>query len=447
MNTNKKFLLNVAIISLSLGVISLSSCTVLETVETIKKIKHNYSDEELKAIYASSIRALNEVNYPLKERKVNNGYDEEFVFNVESFNELIFQKYIGNHSNFVYSPSNLYSSLHFLSLGSSKEANNILNNVLGSDNETRNVNYRKYFENNYFVNEGGISEIYNGFFINDSEKYVINHNYLNYLTSLYCEAYSLNIHDENNIESLVYNINKKVNETDLLKKDDLVITPDTAFILFNTFYFDHRWNTTYSTSSNYEDTFYSFNNEEKATYMQHAFMGPLKEYEKHIVFEDFLNNGYKVRYYVTKDRNDDISTCITKENYLEKLEYNENTINTITLSLPKFNFKNTINFNQALKDIVLSSLYMQLDNFNNCFTFLDNEPHYTFIENSIQATKVSFDNDGASFKSIQASTIGECTSAAPIGDHYYINLENPFIFEIRDEYDLPILFGLLNSTK
>ena len=52
MNTNKKFLLNVAIISLSLGVISLSSCTVLETVETIKKIKHNYSDEELKAIYA-----------------------------------------------------------------------------------------------------------------------------------------------------------------------------------------------------------------------------------------------------------------------------------------------------------------------------------------------------------------------------------------------------------
>ena len=95
MNTNKKFLLNVAIISLSLGVISLSSCTVLETVETIKKIKHNYSDEELKAIYASSIRALNEVNYPSKDRKVNNGYDEEFVFNVESFNELIFQKYIG----------------------------------------------------------------------------------------------------------------------------------------------------------------------------------------------------------------------------------------------------------------------------------------------------------------------------------------------------------------
>ena len=125
----------------------------------------------------------------------------------------------------------------------------------------------------------------------------------------------------------------------------------------------------------------------------------------------------------------------------------KNTINTITLSLPKFNFKNTINFNQTLKDIGLSSLYMQLDNFNNCFTFLDNEPHYTFIENSIQATKVSFDNDGASFKSIQASTIVECTSAAPIGDHYYINLENPFIFEIRDEYDLPILFGLLNSTK
>ena len=218
-------------------------------------------------------------------------------------------------------------------------------------------------------------------------------------------------------------------------------------ILFNTFYFDHRWNTTYSTSSNYEDTFYSFNNEENATYMKHAFMGPLKEYEKHIVFEDFLSNGYKVRYYVTKDRNDDISTCITKENYLEKLEYNENTINTITLSLPKFSFKNTINFNQTLKDIGLSSLYMKLDNFNNCFTFLDNEPHYTFIENSIQATKVSFDNDGASFKSIQASTIGECTSAAPIGDHYYINLENPFIFEIRDEYDLPILFGLLNSTK
>ena len=90
---------------------------------------------------------------------------------------------------------------------------------------------------------------------------------------------------------------------------------------------------------------------------------------------------------------------------------------------------------------------MSQDNFNNCFTFLDNEPHYTFIENSIQATKVSFDNDGASFKSIQATTIGECTSAAPIGDHYYINLENPFIFEIRDEYDLPILFGLLNSTK
>ena len=223
MNTNKKFLLNVAIISLSLGVISLSSCTVLETVETIKKIKHNYSDEELKAIYTSSIRALNEVNYPLKDRKVNNGYDEEFVFNVESFNELIFQKYIGNHSNFVYSPSNLYSSLHFLSLGSSKEANSILNNVLGSDNETRNVNYRKYFENNYFVNEGGISEIYNGFFINDSEKYLINPTYLNYLTSLYCEAYSLNIHDENNIESLVYNINKKVNETDLLKKSSKTI--------------------------------------------------------------------------------------------------------------------------------------------------------------------------------------------------------------------------------
>ena len=181
--------------------------------------------KNLKLYMLLQLVALNEVNYPLKERKVNNGYDEEFVFNVESFNELIFQKYIGNHSNFVYSPSNLYSSLHFLSLGSSKEANSILNNVLGSDNETRNANYRKYFENNYFVNENGISEIYNGFFINDSEKYVINHNYLNYLTSLYCEAYSLNIHDENNIESLVYNINKKVKETDLLKKDDKTLVP------------------------------------------------------------------------------------------------------------------------------------------------------------------------------------------------------------------------------
>ena len=117
-------------------------------------------------IVAKNDKAHLKMSEQIKDRKVNNGYDEEFVYNVESFNELIFQKYIGNHSNFVYSPSNLYSSLHFLSLGSSKEANNILNNVLGSDNETRNLNYRKYFKNNYFVNENGISEIYNGFFIN-----------------------------------------------------------------------------------------------------------------------------------------------------------------------------------------------------------------------------------------------------------------------------------------
>ena len=115
----------------------------------------------------------------------------------------------------------------------------------------------------------------------------------------------------------------------------------------------------------------------------------------------------------------------------------------ITLSVPKFKMENEINFIPILENLGLGKI------FNKDFSTLKNpfiikEDCNYYLNAVIQKNGIEFNEDGTIIKSISYAEInGNTSPGKDLG--YVINLNQPFIYIIKDRNKLPIFIGYLKK--
>ena len=411
-----------------------------------KLINKNYTINEVKMIESSSFKKLNEVVYPSIAADKGLTLDDSYIHAVKDFSYNVYSNLDYNKENMSFSPFGLYSNLSIMAACSNIETvNEEFNSLLGLNNEKRKENYKKAYVNDYFVNEHGTLQMYNGLFTDS--KYEINNNLLNELTDLYVEAYSLDFSSDKDVDKMLSWVDQKVDEDKFIEKKDLEIDEYTSLLLMSTLYFDNKWATMFSNDDTYASTFKTLDNKEiTVDYMKHSYFGKVYRYEKYDSFYDYYKNGCKVQYITPRSDiqvDENIYKLLDGINFLDEKEENVNDEVIINLSVPKFNSSSFVDFSEVLKGLgLISPFNKDGKSFNNIFTNL-NDADSIFLKYVKQKNVISFNEDGTTIKSVSFGGFG-ASSAAPMTT-LTVRLDRPFVYVIYDPSGLPIYIGNVDT--
>ena len=453
-NSHKKVVVRRTIIIfasiLTLCAISIPIFKLLDKEETLKLYKKTYVQSELKQIEKNSFKKLNDINYPdgkKGEYKVSKDYYDSII----EFSNKLYPFLEEENSSF--SPLNLYMNLNILSLASN---NNIvieaLDNLLGMTKETRAPDFVNAYKNDYFYNDYGTIQMYNGYFA--TNKYDVNNTFINNLTKHYTEAYQVDFNSSAAVNKILNWIDQKVQDKNFLSREDLNISDDTAFLLMSTFYFRNNWNNPFINQNTKEDKFYLDNEIEiNVPYLRHSYYGEYYDYGDYISCYDYFKNGQKIKYIISKgDTSNNTFELVKNKNIFQDDENKKNMSSEdglnpiINLKMPKFESEYMIDFSQILKDNGLAYLFDELScSFNDAFTNLPDDISI-YLDYVKQKNLVSFNEEGTMVKSVTVSSGNMATTSKPtIVDTIDVNLNRPFIYIIYDTNDLPIFVGNLHN--
>ena len=411
-----------------------------------KIIDKNYSINEVKMIESSSFKKLNEVVYPRIAADKALKLDENYIEAVKEFSYNIYNNLEYDQLNMSFSPFGLYSNLSIMAVGSEDEiVTQEFDDILGLDKEIRKINYTKAYQNDYFANDFGTLQLYNGLFVD--KKYEINNNILDELTNLYVESYSLDLSNDKDVNKMLSWVDQKVDDKNFLEKKDLEIDEYTALLLMSTLYFDNKWATMFSNDDTYSSTFNTINNDKiKADYMKHSYFGKVYRYEKYDSFYDYYKNGCKVQYITPRSDiqvDENIYELLEGINFLVENEENVNDEVIINLSVPKFDSSSMIDFSSTLKRVGLQTPFDKTyKSFNSMFTNL-NEEASIYLKYVKQKNVISFNEDGTTIKSVSFGGFG-ANSAGPMTS-LTVKLDRPFVYVIYDPSGLPIYIGNVDT--
>ena len=216
---------------------------------------------------------------------------------------------------------------------------------------------------------------------------------------------------------------------------------ESAFILFTNQYFSNHWGTIFDSKDSYKDNFTDINGmSHSVTYLKHVIRTDYYISDKYIsLFDSYsYQDGYSIEYISPINESDSIFDILTDINFMD-VDKSKYTYGNIDLSLPKFTMENNIDLKNVLKDTEISAIY---DKDNYVFNSAFNED--VVVPISLRYTKqknvVTFNEDGTKVESVTFS-LG-ASGAIPLPTKgYLVKLNSPFIFVIRDKYNLPIYVG------
>ena len=405
-----------------------------------KNVKEkNFSKKEMEIARYNTVIKLDNVIFPTS--KSNELYSEEELYNFYNFTYYFFK----NIDYRDFSPIGLYSVLINIYMAiSDKEQSELLNNILGSNNEERIKFYSKIINNNYFQNSDGEIKISNGAFYN-SDIVEENRLFIEQMSKTYTECYKLSYNKDFNF------INEWISKT--LKDDkgsfglNLDDKENIVILFFSNLYYKQKWKNKFSDSETYKDFFYIDNNNKKEVdFMKHIYYAnDYYDYDKYISFYDYYTNNYLIQYIVPKSIKDNILNLISDKNFIYENEiYKKNGI-YIELHAPKFRIDNEIDFVPIMEKIGLDKLFNRLySTINNPFITRNDYNYYLGIFS--QKNQVELNEDGTTIKSkTLVSSMVISTSIDPMDVE--VKLNQPFIFIIRDNNLLPIFIGYIKEPN
>ena len=458
-NKTKKLIL---IISISIAVIIILIpfliffISSLNVEDSFKEYKREYSKNEIAIAESNTFKKLNNISYPNNDKPYANAISNEENSAYSNFSNLTYHSLVDSSKkdNMSYSIVGLYSIINELTSAVSREELKVkFDNLLGLNEESRISFYTKVMQANSFIQEESTIQLKNGAFFNN--KYNYNREYINTLSKLYCEAYQLNFASDT--DKIVEWVNQAVKSNGFIDKDFLEINDITEILFFSTLYFKNKWNGVYISKNNIEDDFYlADGNKVKTTYMQHSYLSSeYYDYGSYISIKDYyINKNASITYLVPKKVEDNIFTLTKDKNIFEEKKENivkneDNNDILIHLTTPKFVSKVDVVFKECLSNLGFSEIFNhEVDSFKNAF----NDPKITnvdktYIQKLKQRNEVEFNEDGSTIKSITMASM-LAGSAAPVQkDSLDVNLNQPFIYIIRDINDTPIFVGHIDNPN
>ncbi len=404
-------------------------------IETYKShpYTNKYSFNDKKIMENESLRMLNSITYP--SSRGNESLDENFVSAITNFSQSLFNSTLKKFDDFTVSPLSLYFEMNNISLiSSSTKVNDEFDTVLGYKKEDRNSELKKVLKNNFYVSENATTQIYNSIFFNND--YTLNEEYIKKLTDSFVEAYSMDFTLEN-LSKIIDWINKRLNSESTISTDDLELSDSTTMYLFSLLYFKNKWLYEVNDTNNFEDNFIGKDEVKNVTYMNHSFGTVMEENNDYYSFFDRYENGYKIKYIISKSSNTPTLEAIGDNNIFTINEENcKNAI--IDLSFPKFSKTLNIDLKDILKDMGVKTVFNSNENnFPDIYEDYSNNQYISFIK---QYNQVDFNETGTLIKTVTYA--GGDGASSPGGYNYYeIKLNHPFIYIIYDNNNVPLYVG------
>ena len=404
-------------------------------ISSYRSLDRNFAMNELD----SSYQPLNDIIYPSSAKQYVS-VDSQYTDAVNTFANNIYQNLNNDEINFSFAPMSLYANLSILSLGST-DANVMsqFDTLLALSEAERTANYPSFYQNDYYATDSGTTQFYNGLF--QSELFgTINEDFIAQLAAYYCEAYSIDFQNQSDIAKMVSWANERMNKDDFLAADNLPISDNTALYLLTTLTFDNKWLTEYSKSESYQDAFYITSSDEvETTYMRHIYVGNYYDYDTYFSFYDQYKNGMKIKYIVPKSTSDNIFNLTDGVDIFTDDSDVLHSDEGIRCAVPKFATSSSLDFVDALTQLGYGSLFdSNIDSFGSIYE--DDCVLPIYLSTCQQKNQVAFTEDGTSITSVTWSGLA-AGSAAPIEGGIDVQLNQPFIYIIYDNNDLPLYVG------
>lgn len=410
---------------------------------SIKKARFSVYDTKL--LEDETFKMLNNISYT--EELENNPIDDSFLNKVNEFASSSFAL-SDKKENVAYSPLMLYTQLDLISCAvSDDETKAQFDSALLTDSASlRQKNIYNAMRNNFFVNKESKNTVQakNAVFVEASLGAA--DQFVDDMTNRNAEVYEMDFHSNKDAESVAEWINQSVNEPNFVKPDYFELQDDSAILFASTLYFDNSWRSKYKVQDTKEDDFHLMNGTtEKVKFMNHAYYGPLTDYDKYVSLTDYYSSGYSIQYFVPKDVSDDIFTLLPN-NFLSNIDSKEDSL-AISLSLPKFSLTCESRLTEMIKSLGITNPYVPLSNhLKSAFKAADSL-EYSYLVYTKQKTNVSFDEDGTVVKSLTLSMGAAGKAANPNSHAYEVQLNQPFVYCIRDRQNLPLIVGSVINPK
>lgn len=439
-----------------IGVLPLTACSWFKEEESVTEYKRSYSFNEIKNIEKNTFRKINDVTFPHSKNPVKTELTDDEVNAYANFSNNTYHALVNssNQKNISYATVGLYSLLNELVEASSgEELTTDLNNLLGLDSTSRIAFYKKVMKANSFANKENTTQLKNAAFFNN--RYDYNEDYVNTLTKLYCQAFQLSF--KNDVDKMVDWVNQAVNDSKFIDEKFLELSDDSELYLFSTLYFKNMWQDKYLAQDNVKDKFYLSNGSTiSTTFMKHSYMvESYYDYGDYISVRDFYDQGNaSITYLVPKKTKDNIFDLTKDVNFFledetKKVKDESEFPNwfTVNLKTPKFKLKCDLNFKESLSDLGFAKMFDEnYDSFKNAFNDEDLLGYNMYISVMKQRNEVEFSEDGTIVKSVSMAGISKSESAPFIDSKTLdIDLNQPFIYIIRDINDTPIFVGHVDN--
>ena len=416
------------------GSVLITSLRINSHPESVQKARFSVYDANL--IKTPTFQRLNTINYTAEQEK--NPIDADFKYGVDQFACDSFAT-LDKTENYAYSPLMLYTQLDLISCAvSDEETMDQFDNVLSGDASLRKTGIATSMRNNFFANDERKCTVQakNAVFL--EEEFGAKDQFVKDMTERNAEVFEMDFQNSEDVGKACQWANASVNQPGFLKAEDLKIEDDSAMLFLSTLYFDNAWSNRFVKEETKPDDFHLLDGTTVTKdFMNHVTYAGFTDQITYVSVTDTYKSNYSIQYFVPKNVKDNIFELLPKDFLFKQDQKKE----IVSLSLPKMSLTCESDLSQMVQDLGITNPYVKKSNhLRNAFRRSD-EIVYSYLNYTKQKTNVSFDEDGTIVKSITISLGATATSAAESHDGYHVELNQPFVYCIRDPMGLPLIVG------
>lgn len=385
---------------------------------------------------------LNDHEEVSKNNILTNTYTSDTPADIKGENtnfELSFLQLEDKQENMIYSPLSIKYALKMLQEGASDNTYTQIEEIVGNSNLPT---YRNI--------ENTLS-LANGIFIRDTYYQYVKDNYKDILVNKYnAEIRQDEFQSAKNANEWIEE--KTFGKIENMLNDDIVTNPDLQMLLINALAIDMEWKNQFDENDTNGRKFYLADGTEMiATMMSREsssddisyYMGDditaitidLKEYEETQLEFMALMPNTNLEQYV------DSLTIDNIEEITQKLNSASNTKAGVKINIPKFEFDYDLNLKDDLIKLGITDAFNgNLANFSN-MADLERTQKNLYVSDALHKANIEFSEEGVKAAAVTVFGMMDVTSIGvekeiPIE----INIDNPFVFLIRDKNTNEIWF-------
>ena len=384
---------------------------------------------------------LNDNEEVSKNNILTNTYtsDTSEDIKVENANfELSFLKLEDKQENIIYSPLSIKYALKMLQEGANDNTYTQIEEIVGNSN----LPVYRNIENTL--------SLANGIFIKDTYYQYVKNYYKNILVSKYnAEIRQDGFQSAKNVNNWIEE--KTFGKIENVITDELVTNPDLQMLLINALAIDMEWEVKFEDENTSGRQFYLADGTEMTATMMSkesssddisyyigdgitALTMDLKEYDgTQLEFMAIMPNSDLTQYV-------DSLTMSEIEEITKNLNLASNTKAGVKINIPKFEFDYDLDLKADLMNLGTTDAFNEfLADFSDRANLNETQKNL-YISDALHKANIEFSEEGVKAAAVTVFAVSEITSVGEVNTPIEININNPFVFLIRDKNTKEIWF-------